>query len=128
MPGLTAMVGIGAGLGMGWLLWTGPDSASPGAEPDIAAADAAGACQAYRRVPAFATLFDHSEGERGSHLERATAAAYLGQSAAGMDDRFKDLNDAFKVAHRHLQTLDIKDAEAREAQENVLARCAELGY
>lgn len=46
VPCVAAVVAACAGMGIGWLLWAGPDSAASGTGLDNAAADAAGACQA----------------------------------------------------------------------------------
>ncbi|GAA3504764.1 hypothetical protein GCM10019016_118770 [Streptomyces prasinosporus] len=124
-PVVAAVVAAGAGVGIGWLLWAGPDSAASGTGLDDAAADAAGACQAWQRVPAFSTLTDGDK-DAAHHFNRAISAAYLAQTAAELDDRYKALNKAFEDVHNRLRTFKLKGAEAEADHEKVTALCADL--
>ncbi|MDN3271742.1 hypothetical protein [Streptomyces sp. MA15] len=124
-PVVAAVVAAGAGLGIGWLLWSGPDSAASGTGVDDAAADAAGACQAWQRVPAFSTLASGDK-DAAHHFNRAISAAYLAQTAAELDDRYKALNEAFQDVHGHLRTFKVEGAEAEAAHEKVTTLCADL--
>ncbi|WP_149551865.1 hypothetical protein [Streptomyces marokkonensis] len=124
-PVAAAVVAVGAGMGIGWLLWSGPDSAASGTGLDNAAADAAGACQAWQRVPAFSALSSGNK-DASTHFNRAIGAAYLARTAAELDDRYKGLGEAFQEVHRLLQTYEVEGAEAEAAHEKVTALCAEL--
>ncbi|MFI5569439.1 hypothetical protein ACIA6T_19250 [Streptomyces sp. NPDC051740] len=124
-PVVAAVVAAGAGIGVGWLLWSGPDSAASGTGLDNAAADAAGACQAWQRVPAFSALYN-DEKDASSHFNRAVAAASLARTAAELDDRYKALGEAFQDIHMRLQTYDLEGAEAKAAYKKVTTLCAEL--
>ncbi|CAL9641535.1 hypothetical protein SUDANB176_06361 [Streptomyces sp. enrichment culture] len=124
-PVAAAVAAAGAGMGIGWLLWAGPDSAASGTGLDNAAADVAGACQAWKRVPAFSTLADGDE-DAAHHFNRAISAAYLAQTAAELDDRYKALNEAFQDVHGRLRTFELEGAEAEAAHEKVTALCADL--
>ncbi|MER5995596.1 hypothetical protein [Streptomyces viridosporus] len=122
---MAAVVAAGAGIGIGWLLWSGPDSAASGTGLDNAAADAAGACQAWQRVPSFSAL---SSGDKDAptHFSRAVAAAYLARTASELDDRYEALGEVFHEVHRLLQIYEVEDAETKAAHEKVTTLCAEL--
>lgn len=124
-PVAAAIVAAGAGMGIGWLLWSGPDSVASGTGLDNAAADAAGACQAWKRVPAFSALYNDEKGA-STHFNRAVAAAYLARTAAELDDRYKALGEAFQDIHMHLQTYDLEGAEAEAAHKKATTLCADL--
>ncbi|MGW5973600.1 hypothetical protein [Streptomyces sp. NPDC055186] len=123
---MAAVVAAGAGMGIGWLLWAGPDSAASGTGVNNAAADAAGACQAWKRVPSFDAMYSDDSDDRVAHFERAVGAVALARSAARLDSRHDALSKAFQGVNRHLQTLDLKGAEAVAAQEKVSTLCAGL--
>ncbi|MFE2280153.1 hypothetical protein ACFXAE_23580 [Streptomyces sp. NPDC059454] len=126
-PVAAAVVAAGAGMGIGWLLWSGPDSAASGTGVDDAAADAAGACQAWKRVPSLDAIYDNDDKDtRMAHYERAVGAATLAQSAAQLDSRYDALGKAFQNISMRLRTYDIKGAEAEAAHEKVTTLCAEL--
>lgn len=122
---VAAVIAAGAGMGIGWLLWAGPDSAASGTGLDDAAADAAGACQAWKRVPAFSTLAN-GDRDASAHFNRAVGAASLAHAAAELDDRYKSLNEAFQDVHMRLRTFKVEGAEAEAAHEKVTALCADL--
>ncbi len=127
VPVVAAVVGVVAGAGIGWLLWSGPDSAASGTGVDDAAADAAGACQAWQRVPEFGAL--HSGGKEDTawiHFNRALSAAYLARTAAELDDGYQDLSEALQEIEMRLKTFDIKGTEAKAAHEKVSSLCAGL--
>ncbi|MEU6275955.1 hypothetical protein ABZ871_26610 [Streptomyces populi] len=120
-----AVVAAGAGIGLGWLLWAGPDGAAAGTGPDDAAADAAGACQAWNRVPALSEVYSDDDDAK-AYYTRAGGAAALAQSAAQLDRRYSALDKAFQDITRRLQTFDVKGAEAVAAHEKVSTLCAGL--
>lgn len=122
---VVATVVAGAGMGIGWLLWSGPDSAASGTGVDNAAADAAGACQAWKRVPAFSTLYSGDK-DASAHFDRAVGAASLAQTAARLDDRYRALGEAFQDIHMRLRTFKVEGAEAEAAHEKVTTLCADL--
>lgn len=124
-PVAAAVVAAGAGMGIGWLLWSGPDSAASGTGLDNAAADAAGACQAWKRVPAFSALYNDNK-DASTHFNRAIGAAYLARTAAELDDRYKALGNTFQEVHRLLLTSQVEGAEAKAAHEKATTLCAEL--
>lgn len=126
-PVVAAVVAAGAGMGVGRLLWSGPDSAASGTGFNNAAADAAGACQAWQRVPSLDAIYDNNDKEgRMAQYERAVGAATLGQSAARLDSRYDALGKAFQDVSVRLRSFDVKDAEAEAAHEKVTTLCAEL--
>ncbi|MEV0303037.1 hypothetical protein [Streptomyces prasinus] len=121
-----AVVAAGAGIGIGWLLWSGPDSAASGTGVDNAAADAAGACQAWKRVPSLDAMFSDESDDRIAHFDRATGAAALAQSAARLDSRYEALGKAFQNVSVRMRTFEVKGAEAVAAEKKVATLCAEL--
>ncbi|MEV0690751.1 hypothetical protein [Streptomyces sp. NPDC050388] len=123
---MTAVAAAGAGMGIGWLLWAGPDSAASGTGLDNAAADAAGACQAWKRVPSFDTMHSDDSDDRVAHFDRALGAAALAQTAARLDDRYKALGEAFQDINVRLRTYKVEGAEAEAAHEKVTTLCADL--
>ncbi|MGC9437966.1 hypothetical protein [Streptomyces sp. WG5] len=127
-PAVAAVVAAGAGIGIGWFLWSGPDSAASGTGLDNAAADAAGACQAWKRVPSLDSMYDNDDKEdRAAHYERAVGAATLAQSAARLDNRYDALGKAFQNVSVRLRSFDnVKGTEAEAAHEKVTTLCAEL--
>ncbi|MEV5428209.1 hypothetical protein [Streptomyces sp. NPDC052701] len=125
-PLAAAVVAAGAGIGVGWLLWSGPDSAASGTGLDDAAADAAGACRAWSRVPPLSKVFSEDRSTSGSYFDRAAGAAALARSAALLDHRYDALDKALQNVTRRLQTYDVKGAEAVAAHEKVGTLCAEL--
>ncbi|MFF5157567.1 hypothetical protein ACFY3N_15130 [Streptomyces sp. NPDC000348] len=126
-PVVAAVVAAGAGMGIGWLLWSGPDGAASGTGVNNAAADAAGACQAWKRVPPLDSIYNNDDKDgRLAHYERAVGAATLAQSAAQLDSRYEALGKAFQDVSARLQTFDIRDAEAKAAHEKVTTLCAGL--
>lgn len=124
-PLVAAVVAAGAGIGIGWLLWAGPDNAASGTGLDNAAADAAGACQAWERVPALSKVYSDDDTSK-TYFARAGGAAALAQSAAQLDHRYDALNKAFQDITRRLQTFDVKGAGAVAAHEKVSTLCADL--
>lgn len=122
---VTAVVAAGAGIGVGWLLWAGPDRGAAGTGPDGAAADAAGACEAWDRVPALSKVFSDDDASEASY-DRAGGAAALAHSAAGADPRYEALDKALQDVTRRLQTFDVKGAGAVAAHEKVGTLCAGL--
>ncbi|SDC54258.1 hypothetical protein [Streptomyces prasinopilosus] len=124
-PCVAAVVAAGAGIGIGWLLWAGPDSAAAGTGVDNAAADAAGACQAWKRVPSLDAVFSDDNDDRISHYDRAGGAAALAASAARLDSRYDALGKAFQNVSTRMQTFDVKGAEAVAAEKKVDALCAD---
>ncbi|KAF3468528.1 hypothetical protein [Streptomyces sp. Tu 3180] len=127
VPCVAAVVAAGAGMGIGWLLWSGPDSAASGTGVNNAAADAVGACQAWKRVPSLGSIYDNDDkDDRMAHYERAVGAATLAQSAARLDNRYDALGKAFQNVSVRLQTYDMRGAEAEAAHEKVTTLCAEL--
>jgi hypothetical protein len=97
------------------------------ADVNYAAADAAGACRAWQRVPSLDAIHDNDDkDDRMAHYERAAGAATPGQSAARLDSRYDALGKAFQNIWMRLQSFDVKDAEAEAAHEEVTALCAEL--
>ncbi len=127
-PVAAAVVAAGAGMGVGWLLWSGPDSAASGTGVDDAAADAAGACQAWQRVPSLDAMFsdDNDNDDRIAHFDRAAGAATLAQSAARLDSRYEALGKAFQEVSMRMRTFDVKGAEAEAAEKKVATLCAGL--
>ncbi len=121
-----AAVAACAGIGVGWLLWAGPDSAASGTGVDNAAADAAGACQAWKRVPSLDTMFSDESDARIAHFDRAAGAATLAQSAARLDSRYEALGKAFQDVSMRMRTFDVKGAEAEAAEKKVSTLCAGL--
>ncbi|MET8115621.1 hypothetical protein [Streptomyces prasinus] len=121
-----AVVATGAGIGIGWFLWSGPDSAAAGTGIDNAAADAAGACQAWKRVPSLDAMFSDESDDRIAHFDRAVGAATLAQSAARLDSRYEDLGKAFQNVSTRMQSYDVKGAEAVAAEKKVNTLCAGL--
>ncbi|MEU7468623.1 hypothetical protein AB0A94_08705 [Streptomyces sp. NPDC044984] len=127
VPCVAAVVAAGAGMGIGWLLWSGPDSAASGTGVNNAAADAAGACQAWKRVPSLDSIYNNDDSDnRTAHYDRAIGAATLAQSAALLDSRYDALGKAFQNVSVRLQSFDMKGAEAKAAHEKVTTLCAEL--
>ncbi|MEW2255868.1 hypothetical protein [Streptomyces sp. NPDC047869] len=120
-----AVVAAGAGIGIGWLVWAGPDSAASGTGVDSAAADAAAACQAWERVPALSKVYSDDDTSR-AYFARAGGAAAPAQSAAQLDHRYEALDKAFQDITRRLQTFDVKGAGAGAAHDKVSALCADL--
>ncbi len=124
-PAVAALVAAGAGVGLGWLLWAGPDGAASGTGLRDAAADAAGACQVWQRVPPFSAL-NGGDKDAPVQFNRALAAAYLGRTAADLDDRYKELGQAFQEIEMRLRTYKIEGAEAEGAHEKVTSLCTGL--
>ncbi|MFI5567625.1 hypothetical protein ACIA6T_09735 [Streptomyces sp. NPDC051740] len=123
---MAAVVAAGAGIGVGWLLWSGPDSAASGTGLDNAAADAAGACQAWERVPALDKVFGDDDKASEAYYNRAGGAATLAHSAARFDRRYDALDKALQDITRRLQTFDVKGAKAVAAHDKVSTLCAGL--
>ncbi|MGW4022513.1 hypothetical protein [Streptomyces sp. NPDC005009] len=123
---MAAVVAAGAGIGVGWLLWSGPDGAASGTGLDDAAADAAGACQAWERVPALDKMFGDDDKASEAYYNRAGGAAALAHSAARLDGRYDNLDKALQNVTNRLRTFDVKGAEAVAAHEKVSTLCAEL--
>ncbi|MFH9858113.1 hypothetical protein [Streptomyces sp. NPDC017202] len=124
-PLVAALVAAGAGLGIGWLLWAGPAGAASGTGLAGAAADAAGACEAWDRVPALREVFSDDKASEASY-DRAGGAAALAGSAARTDPRYDALDKALQDVMRRLQTFDVKSAEAVAAHDRVSTLCAGL--
>ncbi|MFI0503049.1 hypothetical protein ACH3WN_09280 [Streptomyces albogriseolus] len=124
-PAVAALVAAGAGMGLGWLLWAGADSAASATGLRDAAADAAGACQAWQRVPPFSAL-KNGDKDAPVQFNRALAAAYLGRTAADLDDRYKELGQAFREIETRLRTYEVEGAEAEAAHEKVTSLCTDL--
>ncbi|MEV6613968.1 hypothetical protein AB0N31_08840 [Streptomyces sp. NPDC051051] len=125
-PLVAALVAAGAGLGIGWLLWVGPGGAASGTGLDDAAADAAGACEAWERVPALSKVFGDDDNASEAFYNRAGGAAALAHSAAKSDSRYEALDKALQDITRRLQTFDVKGAGAVAAHEKVSTLCAGL--
>ncbi|MFJ4624540.1 hypothetical protein [Streptomyces sp. NPDC088812] len=123
-PLITAVVAGGAGVGLGWLLWAGGDSAAAGTGLGDARADAAGACQAFRRVPELSAVYGGSDSAFEARYNRVGAASALAHSAAELDDRYDDLDTAMQNIVSRLQTNDVKGAEAVAARKKVHTLCA----
>ncbi|OKK13736.1 hypothetical protein [Streptomyces sp. CB02400] len=123
---MAAVVAAGAGIGVGWLLWSGPDSAASGTGLDDAAADAAGACQAWERVPALDKVFGDDDKASEAYFNRTGGAAALAHSAARLDGRYDALDKALQNATNRMRTFDVKGAEAVAAHEKVNTLCAGL--
>ncbi|MFD7709257.1 hypothetical protein ACFV6E_13585 [Streptomyces sp. NPDC059785] len=123
---VAAVVAAGAGLGVGRLLWGGPDSAASGSGTKNAAADAAGACEAWSRVPALDKIYSKDDSTSEAYFNRAGGAAALAHSAAELDDRYADLDKALQNITTRLNTFDVKGGEATSAYEKVGDLCAKL--
>ncbi|MFG2511105.1 hypothetical protein [Streptomyces sp. NPDC048584] len=123
---MAAVVAAGAGIGVGWLLWSGPDSAASGTGLDDAAADAAGACQVWERVPALDKVYGDDDKVSEAYWNRVGGASALAHSAAVVDDRYEALDKAMLKAMRLLQTFKVKGAEAVAAHDKVSTLCAKL--
>ncbi|MFE9673907.1 hypothetical protein ACFYO5_07285 [Streptomyces sp. NPDC006259] len=119
-----AVVAAGAGLGIGWLLWAGPDDAAAGTDLHSATADAAGTCRAWHRVPALSGIYSDDDKASEAYYHRAAAAAALAHSAALLDHRHDALDKALQDITRRLQTYDVKGAGAVAAHEKVSTLCA----
>ncbi|BFO16612.1 hypothetical protein SHKM778_30000 [Streptomyces sp. KM77-8] len=126
VPSVAAVVAAGAGIGLGWLLWSGPDSAASGTGLDDAAADAAGACQVWARVPALDKMFNKDDNTSVPYWYRTGSAANLAHSAAELDDRYKALDKALQKVTGLVQTFEVKGAKAVAAHDKVSTLCAEL--
>lgn len=126
VPSVAAVVAAGAGIGVGWLLWSGPDGAASGTGLDDAAADAAGACQAWERVPAMDKVFGDDDKASEAYFNRTGGAAALAHSAARLDGRYDALDKALQNVTNRLRTFDVKGAEAVAAHEKVNTLCAGL--
>ncbi len=122
---VAVVVAAGVGVGIGWLLWAGSDNAASGSGPKNAAADAAGACQAWNRVPALSKVYSDDEISR-AYFARVGGAAALAQSAAQLDHRYDTLDKAFQNITRRLQTFTVKGAGAVAAHDKVTTLCARL--
>lgn len=127
VPLIVAVLAGGAGVGLGWLLWAGGSDSASGTDPGDARADAAGACQAYGRVPELSAVFSDTDSTSRSRYERVEAAASLARSAATLDDRYDDLDKALQNVARHVLTFNLKGAEAKSAHEKVRSLCAPYG-
>ncbi|MGV9555110.1 hypothetical protein [Streptomyces sp. NPDC003522] len=125
VPSVAAVVAAGAGIGLGWLLWAGPDGAAAGTGLDDAAADAAGACQAWERVPALSKVLS-DDGVSEAYYQRVGGAAGLARSAALLDPRYDALDKALQDVMGRLQVFAVKGAEAVAAHEKVSSVCAGL--
>ncbi|SEC03291.1 hypothetical protein SAMN05216532_0254 [Streptomyces sp. 2231.1] len=123
---VAAVLAAVAGIGIGWLLWGGPHDAASGTGPENAAADAAGACQAWDRVPALSKIYSNDKTSR-AYFARVGGAAALAQSAAQLDHRYDALDKAFQDVTGRLQTLTVKGPEAVAAHDKATALCARLG-
>ncbi|WP_432026314.1 hypothetical protein [Streptomyces sp. 1222.5] len=122
---VAAVVAAGAGIGIGWLLWAGSDNAASGTGSDDAAADAAGACHAWNRVPALSKIYTNDKTSR-AYFARVGGAAALAQSAAQLDRSYDALDKAFQDVTRRLQTLTVKGPGAVAAHDKVTTLCARL--
>ncbi|MFD7701783.1 hypothetical protein [Streptomyces caelestis] len=126
VPSAAAVAAAAAGIGIGWLLWAGPDGAASGTGLDNAAADAAGACRAWERVPALDKVFSDDDQASEAHFDRAGGAAALAHSAARLDRRYDALDKALQNITTRLQTFDVKGARAVAAHEKVSTLCADV--
>ena len=121
-----AVAAAAAGIGVGWLLWSGPESAASGTGLDDPAADAAGACQVWERVPALDKVYGDDEKVSEAYWNRAGGASALAHSAAVVDDRYEALDKALLKATGLLKTARVEGAEAVAAHDVVSTLCAEL--
>lgn len=127
IPLLAGAVVIGcAGVGLGWLLWGGPDSAASGTGFKDAAADATSACQVFRRVPAVSKILDDPKLNFEVSYSRTNAAAALAHSAAQLDHHYDPLDKALTDITNLVQTNNLKGTEAAAAQKKLDTLCAQL--
>lgn len=126
VPSVAAVVAAGAGIGLGWLLWSGADSAASGTGLDDAAADAAGACQVWARVPALDKVVGDDDKVTEAYWNRVGGASTLAHSAAVLDDRYEALDKAMLKATGLVQSFEVEGAKAVAAHDKVSTLCAEL--
>ncbi|WP_190194280.1 hypothetical protein [Streptomyces minutiscleroticus] len=91
-----------------------------------AAADAAGACQAWSRVPALDKVFSKNDSTSEVYFDRAAGAAALARSAAEPDDRYDALDKALQDVVRRLETYNLEGAEAVSAYEKAGTVCVDV--
>lgn len=130
IPLLAGAVAVGgAGVGLGWLLWAGSDSAASGTGLADAAADAAGACQVFQLVPSLSKIMNAgSDRTCQAYDDRLNAAAALSHSAAQLDHRYDALDKALADITQRLQTNSVRGAGAVAAHKKVLALCAKSSW
>jgi hypothetical protein len=103
----------GGGVGLGWLLSSGP------AEPSGPAAEAAAACTAIRGAALPAGGADVTE----TSARRWVGAGELAGAAAAADPRYRQLGDALGTVEHAVETLDTGSDRTQDAVRQAQAIC-----